>query len=144
MDKYPLLENKTQEMLKSNRMNCYICQSCHLQLQPKCTCLCCNTDVHNDICKIYNKVDYDFSHFVVLQWLGHVADTVNEDQYICALCDKRLKETSNEYHILPYNGKCPNTVAGANFLKTLNQRPEYVCTCFHHMLFHKTVQQTVM
>ena len=39
MDKYSLLKNKTQEMLKSNRTNCYICKSCHLQLQPKCTCV---------------------------------------------------------------------------------------------------------
>ena len=45
MDKYSLLENKTQQMLNTNRTNCYICKSCHLQLQPKCTCVCCNTDV---------------------------------------------------------------------------------------------------
>ena len=25
------------------------------------------------------------------------------------------------------------------FLKALNKRPEYVCTCCHHMLFCKTV-----
>ena len=29
---------------------------------------------------------------------------------------------------------------GTNFLKALNKRPEYVCTCCHHMLFCKTVQ----
>ena len=63
----------------------------------------------------------------------------NEDQYICALCDKRLKETSNETPVLPYYAKCPHARAGANFLKALNQRPEYVCTCCHHMLFHKAV-----
>ena len=45
MDKYSLLENKTQQMLKTNRMNCYICKSCHVHLQPKYTCVCCNTDV---------------------------------------------------------------------------------------------------
>ena len=33
----------------------------------------------------------------------------------------------------------PHAVAGANFLKALNQRPEYVCTCRHYMLFCKTV-----
>ena len=27
----------------------------------------------------------------------------------------------------------------SNFLKTLNQRPKYVCTCCHYMLFHKAV-----
>ena len=64
-----------------------------------------------------------------------------KEEDICVLCDKRLKETSNENPILPYFARYPNAVAGANFLKVLNQRLEYVCTCCHHMLFHKTVQQ---
>ena len=92
------------------------------------------------VCKMYNKVDYDITN-VVLQCLGHVSNSAHEEQYICALCDKRLKETSNENPVVPYYAKYPNAVAGANFLKALNQRPEYVCTCCHHMLFHKTVQQ---
>ena len=50
---------------------------------------------------------------------------------------KRLKETSNENPVLPYFGKYPNAVAGINFLKALNQRPEYVCTYCHHMLVLK-------
>ena len=57
-----------------------------------------------------------------------------------ASCDKTLKEIGNENPVLPYFGKYPNAVAGANFLKPLNQRPEYVYTCCHHILFHKTVQ----
>ena len=65
IDKYSPLENTIQEMLKSNRMNCYICKSCHLQLQPKCTCVCCNTAMQKDICKMYNKAGYDFTSFVV-------------------------------------------------------------------------------
>ena len=41
------------------------------------------------------------------------------------------------YHIL----ECiPNVVAGANILKALNQRPEYVWPCCQHTLFYKTVQ----
>ena len=90
MDKYSSLENTTLEMLKSNRTNHYICKTCHLQLQPKCTCVCCKTDVQKDICKIYNKAGYDFTSFVVLQCLGHVSHPANnEDQYICTSCDKR-------------------------------------------------------
>ena len=131
MDKYSLLEYKMQEMLKSN--GCYICKSCHLQLQPKYTCVCCNTDMHKDICKMYNKVDYDLSSFVASQCLRPVANSTNEYQYICASCDKRLKETSNENPVLPYYGNYPNAVAGANILKALNQRPEYVSTCCHCM-----------
>ena len=79
--------------------------------------------------------------FVVSQCLGHVSHSANnEDQYICTSCDKRLQETSNENPVLPYYGKYPHTVAGANFLKALNKRLEYVFTCCHCMLFHKTVQ----
>ena len=90
-----------------------------------------------DICKMYNKVDFDFRSFVVSWCLGHVSNSANKDQYICASCDKRLKETRNGNLVLPYYGMYPNAVAGANFLKALNQRPEYVCTCCHDMLFHK-------
>ena len=35
MDKYSSLENKILEMLKSNRMNCYICKSCPLTTPTK-------------------------------------------------------------------------------------------------------------
>ena len=44
---------------------------------------------------MYNKVDYDFTNFVVSQSLGHVSNSAHKEQYICALFDKRLKETSN-------------------------------------------------
>ena len=126
MDKYSPLENRMQEMLKSNRTNCYICKSCHLQLQPKCTCVCCNTDVQKDVCKMSNKAGYDFTSFVLSHCLGHVSNPGNnEDQYICTSCDKRLKETSNENPVLPYYGKYPHAIAGTNFLKALNKRPEY-------------------
>ena len=65
VDKYSSLENTTLEMLKSNRTHHYICKTCHLQLQPKCSCVCCNTDMQKDIWKIYNKAGYDFRSFVV-------------------------------------------------------------------------------
>ena len=79
-------------------------------------------------------------HITSLHITSYIYNSAQEEQYICALCDKRLKE-SNENPVLPYCAKYPNALAGANFLKALNQRPEYVCTCCHHMLFHKSVQQ---
>ena len=48
------------------------------------------------VCKMYSKVDYDFTYFVVSQCLQHVSNSVHEEQYICTSCDKRLKETSDE------------------------------------------------
>ena len=66
------------------------------------------------------------------------------DNYICEsvhLCNKALKQTSDDNPLVPYHVKYANAVTEANFLKALNQRPEYVCTCCYHMLFHKTVQQ---
>ena len=79
--------------------------------------------------------------FVVLQCLQYVSNSVHEEQYICSSCDKILKETSDENPVVPYYAKYPNAVMGANILKALNQRPEYVSTCCHGMLFHKTVEQ---
>ena len=88
----------------------------------KITCVCCNRHMQEHLCKMYNNVDYGFTNFVVSQCLQHVS-------------------YSDENPVVPYYAKYPNAVTGANFLKALNQRLEYVCTCCHCMLFHKTVQQ---
>ena len=55
MNKYSSLQNQMLEMPKSQRTNSYICKSCHLQLQPKFTCVCCNTDIHNMYVKYKTK-----------------------------------------------------------------------------------------
>ena len=100
MNKYSSLQNQIPEMPKSQKINSYICKSCHVQLQPQCTCVCCNTDMHKHVCKMYNTVD--FTYFVISQCLGNVSNSAHEEQYICASCDKRLKETRNENSVLPY------------------------------------------
>ena len=47
----------------------------HMQELPLTTptkmymCVCCNTDVQKDTCKIYNKPGYDFTSFDVSQCL---------------------------------------------------------------------------
>ena len=56
-------------------------------------------------CKMYNKGEYDFTNFVVSECLGHVSYSAHEEQYIYALCDKRLKETSNGNPVVPYYSK---------------------------------------
>ena len=42
--------------------------------------------------------------------------------------------------MLPYYGRYPNVKAGTNFLKSLQEIPQFVCTCCHDILFHKTVK----
>ena len=76
-DKYSLLENKTHQMLKTKRIICYICKSCHLQLQPKCTCVCLQQRCARKgyILKHTTYVDYDFASFVVSQCLGYVSNS---------------------------------------------------------------------
>ena len=137
MNRYSSLEQNIQEMAKSQKTNCYICKSCHQELQQKTTCVCCNRQMQKHVCKMYNKEDYDFSYFVVSQCLQHLSNL----QHLVTSCNKALKQTSDENPVLPYHAKYANAVTGANFLKALNERLEYVCTCCHCMLFWKTVQQ---
>ena len=78
-------------MAKSQRTNSYICKSCHEELQQKTTYVCCNRQMQKHVCKMYKKVDYDFTNFVVSQCLGHISNSVHEEQYICTSCEKGLK-----------------------------------------------------
>ena len=71
-------------------------QLLHMQKLPcrtatKMTCVCCNRHMQKNVCKMYNKVDYDFTNFVVSQCLQHVSNSVHEEQYICSSCGKRNK-----------------------------------------------------
>ena len=42
--------------------------------------------------------------------------------------------------MLPHYGRYPNVKAGANFLKSLQEMPQFVCTSCHCILFQKTVK----
>ena len=71
MDKYSVLENKTQEMLNHTEQTLiYARAATYNSNQNVHVCVAtqmCN--VHKDICKMYNKVDYDFSRFVGITML---------------------------------------------------------------------------
>ena len=51
---YSPLGNNMQEMAKLQKTNSYICKSCHVELQQKITCVCCNRDMQKHVCKMYN------------------------------------------------------------------------------------------
>ena len=61
MKRYTSLEQHIQDMAKSHKTNCYICKSCHEELQQKMTCVCCNRPMQKQACKMCNKEDYNFS-----------------------------------------------------------------------------------
>ena len=134
--KYKISENTT--LSKGHR---HIYKDCHSQLLSKVMCVCCRRDVDKKKCKTYDKVEYDFTQFVASYCLANDVNSENEEEYICMPCDKSLKETSDQNPVLPYYGKYGNVKAGANFLKALQEKPQYVCTCCHHMLFCKNVRQ---
>ena len=97
-------------------------------------------NVDQQVCKIYNKADYNYTKVIVSLCLGDATNTTDGEQYICASFNKRHIGTSNKNPVLPYYDKHPYVKAGANFLKALQEEPEFVCTCCHCMLFCKTVK----
>ena len=115
----------------------YICKKC---LISKVVCVCCKRHVTERNSLVFSEENYDFSNFVVS---ACVLDDVQggNQMYICNSCSKTLCQTSVENPIVPVHMKDKIIRAGALFLKALNDRPEFVCTCCHRMLFHKTVRK---
>ena len=118
----------------------HICKTCYIQLQQNFVFVCCSRNVEKSMCQLYIKADYDFSSFVVSRCLPHVRDCEDEEKYICLSCHKRLKETNNNNIVLPYYGRYPNVKAGTNFLKSLQEIPQFVLPVAIISLFHKTVK----
>ena len=82
------------------------------------------------LCKIYNKVDYNFTTFVVSWCLQHVSNSVHDEQYMCSSCDKILQETSDENPVVPHYTKYPNAATGAKLSKDTESKT-WICV---HML----------
>ena len=92
--------------------------------------MCVAAEVLRKVCvNFITKFDYDFSNFVVSRCLPHVRDCIDEQKYICLSCHKRLREMNNDNIVLPYHGRYPHVKAGTNFLKSLQEMPQCVCTC---------------
>ena len=138
--KYASLKHTMPQIANIPNNRRHICNICYIQLQQNFVCVCCSRNVEKSMCQLYMKADYDFSNFVVSRCLPHVRDCEDEQKYICLSCHKRLTETNNDNIVLPYHGRYPNVKAGTNFLKSLQEMPQFVCTCCHRMLFNKTVK----
>ena len=62
----------------------------------------------------------------------------SKHQTICLSCHTALTTTNNEKPVVQYHIKEGKVRDGANFLKALNEKLEYVCSFCHRLLFCKT------
>ena len=129
---------KWNEILIDKNSRQYICKMCHKNIQPQFECVCCKLKYGTHLCKDYNSTDYDFTHFIVSRCLQYVDSEVQS--YICLSCDRGLQKTNNENPIVPYYVKNKPITTAAKFLKSIKDKPEYVCTCCHCLLFKNTVK----
>ena len=113
--------NLVIEISRTNLCVCHVVE----ELQRKCV-------------KFTKKNEYDFRQCVVLQC---PRDCIYEtgSAYTCLSCQTTLTKTNIANPIVPYHVKEGKVRDGANFLKALNEKPEYMCTCCHWLLFRKTV-----
>ena len=137
--KYALLKHTMPQIANIPNNRRHICNIHYIQLQ-NFVHVCCSRNVQKSMCQLYMKAYYDFSSFVVSQCLPHVRDCEDKLKYICLSCHKRLTETNNDNIVLPYHGRYQHVKAGTNFLKSLQEMPQSVCTCCHCILFNKTVK----
>ena len=110
-----------------------------MKLEPKVNCVCCKLEIDFHLCRKYKMENYHFNKHIVSRCLPNINEDDN-DKYICLSCHGRLQKTDYENPIVPHNLKNTCVNAGAKFLKCLQDKPEYVCTCCHHMMFQKSVK----
>ena len=134
----PSDNEKWNEILIDKNRRQYICKMCHTDIQTQFKCVCCKLKYDTHLCKDYNSTDYDFTHFIVSRCLQYVDSEVQS--YICLSCHRGLQKTNDENPIVPYYVNDKAITTAAKFLKSLQDKPEYVCTCCHHLLFKNTVK----
>ena len=136
-------QNKQGQVKNKNtcKIKRCICIKCHSRIQPKFQCVSCNLQFGVHLGKHYNMDEYDFKQYIVSRCLPDVSHQQDDPKYICLSCDKTLCITDNENPVVPYHVKDKCLIAAAKFMKLLLDKPEYVCTCCHHLLFKKTVKK---
>ena len=84
-----------------------------------------------------------FQILYVCTLLSHGTDDCNSADasqlFICNVCKMCLLNTNNISPSVPIYSHNPIARSGAQFLKALQEKPEYICTCCHRMLFRRLV-----
>ena len=115
---------KWNEILTDKNRRQYICKMCHTDIQTQFKCVCCKLKYDTHLCKDYNSTDYDFTHFIVSWCLQYVDSEVQS--YICLSCHRGLQKTNDENPTVPYYVNNKAITIAAKFLKSLQDKPEYV------------------
>ena len=103
-------------------------------------CTCCHRNLfHRGTYVIFKRTNYNFDHAIVNRALFHKYRYCppGRMECICKVCHNHLRAKEPR---MPMNAVAQlGQKAGENFLKALQNKPEFVCTCCHHMLFRKMV-----
>ena len=67
-------------------------------------------------------------------------ETNENEHFICNVCKAPLMKTTHESQHVPRFAKCPIARVGANFLKALQDKPDFICIVCHQLLFWKSVR----
>ena len=67
-------------------------------------------------------------------------ETNQNEYFTCNVCKATLITATHESQHVPRFVKHPIARAGANFLNTLRDKPECICTVCHWLLFQKSVR----
>lgn len=104
------------------------------------TCTCCHRMLQRPRCVAFRGNCYNFENEVVRQALStkHRFCPDGGSEYMCYTCHNNLRQTEPK---MPRLAVARSGRKGAEkFLKACEQKPEFVCTCCHRLLFKKTVK----
>ena len=121
----------------------YFYKLCQTNQFTNVNCICCDWCVPQQRAQQYVSTDYDFSFFVVSALLSTKTCETNDvhpvQLFICNVCKASLSKSTDINACIPIYAHNPIARSGAQFLKALQEKPEYICTYCHHLLFRRSV-----
>ena len=121
----------------------FICIGCDKQLMKSYICTCCHNKYNRYRVKPFDSTNYDFGEYIVSRALASKHRLVHgEVEYICYVCDRNLATSENHTPKMPQKAFAHGCVIpGSKFLQAIREKPEFVCTCCHRWMFHRSVIQ---
>ena len=141
--KYDLSIDHVNEALTScGDTSGFICKKCDIILQQDVKCTCCHRQFMKRSCITLSIENYDFSDYIVSRALSSKNRLLSQHgEFICQKCHKYLDTSNGKHPTMPRHAHArQNFKGGQKFLKSIREKPEFVCTCCHRWLFQQTVQ----